>query len=261
MFALTRDGVRLAYDIVGDPDRPAKLALIHSLAMNRDFWRPVAERLADRAAILIYDCRGHGASDKPKQDYSTRQFAGDLADLLDHLRWRETAVAGASMGGSVALAFAQTYPQRTKALALFDTTAWYGDNALKVWAERAEKAVSEGLATLVDFQQTRWFGDKFRKEHPEVVASCVDVFLKNDPQAYAQSCRMLGSFDLRPGLSTIRQPTRIVVGEEDYATPVAMAQALHAGIEGSTLKIAKSARHLTPLEIPDAIAAELRALL
>jgi len=51
------------------------------------------------------------------------------------------------------------------------------------------------------------------------------------------------------------------VGEEDYATPVGMAQALHEGIHGSTLAVLRNARHLTPLEKPDEIAAELRKLL
>ena len=46
----------------------------------------------------------------------------------------------------------------------------------------------------------------------------------------------------------MKMPTAVVVGEEDYATPVAMAEALHLGIAGSTLKVLKAGRHLTPLE-------------
>ena len=45
-------------------------------------------------------------------------------------------------------------------------------------------------------------------------------------------------------------PTAVVVGEEDYATPVAMAEALHRGIAGSTLTVLRRRRHLTPLEQP-----------
>ena len=52
-----------------------------------------------------------------------------------------------------------------------------------------------------------------------------------------------------------------MVGEEDYATPVAMAEALHRGIAGSTLAVIDKARHLTPLECPERVAAELRALM
>jgi 3-oxoadipate enol-lactonase len=55
-------------------------------------------------------------------------------------------------------------------------------------------------------------------------------------------------------------PTAILVGEEDYATPVAMAEAMHRAIAGSTLTILKGARHLTPLEAPDTIAEQLSAL-
>lgn len=261
MIIKTRDGVAITCSVSGDREAPKKIALVHSLAMDRAFWRPVAERLSDKATILTYDCRGHGESDGAKGPYTTDLFARDLADLLDHLNWPAAIVGGASMGGSVALAFAQLYPLRTKGLALFDTTAWYGADATKSWADRADKAVAEGLAALVDFQQTRWFSEAFRQKHPEIARACVEIFLKNDPQAYAQTCRMLGGFDLRSGLSGMKTPTRILVGEEDYATPIAMAQALHAAIAGSTLTVAYGARHLTPLEIPDQVAEELRQLL
>ena len=84
-----------------------------------------------------------------------------------------------------------------------------------------------------------------------MVKHCVDVFLRNDLKAYAETCTMLGSCDLRPALAAFKMPTAVVVGEEDYATPVAMAQTLHNGIAGSTLTVLKGARHLTPLERPD----------
>jgi 3-oxoadipate enol-lactonase len=52
-----------------------------------------------------------------------------------------------------------------------------------------------------------------------------------------------------------------VVGEEDYAAPVAMAEALHHGIAGSSLLVIPKARHLTPLETPEIVVEELRRLL
>ena len=261
MFAKTRDGTRIGYSIHGDTSSPQKIALLHSLAMDRTFWEPVAERLSKEAAILVLDCRGHGASDKPPGPYTVELFAQDLADVLDELGWERVVVAGASMGGCVSLAFAQAYPDRVAGLGLFDTTACYGDGAPKAWAERADKAMTEGLAGLIDFQKTRWFSDRFREEHPDVVQACIDVFLANELPAYADTCRMLGSADVRPGLSKMKMPTRILVGDEDYATPVPMAKTMHEGIAGSSLTIVPGARHLSPLEIPDQVAAELRKLI
>jgi 3-oxoadipate enol-lactonase len=259
--AATRDGTQLAYTLHARGGNRARIALVHSLAMNGAFWAPVVERLAPYADVLTYDCRGHGASDKPAGPYSVQLFADDLADLFDHVGWHSAAVAGASMGGSVALAFAAAHGRRTHALGLIDTTAWYGPEAAEKWAERAAKAEAEGLQALVEFQQTRWFGDEFRTGHPQLVDTCVTTFLGNDVAAFGATCAMLGSFDMRPALPYLNMPTAVVVGEDDFATPVPMAQTLHQGIAGSSFQIIKGARHLTPLECPDVITGVLVRLL
>ena len=258
----TRDGIRITYEIHGDPASTKRVAMIHSLAMDHAYWRPVAARLvAQGACAVALDCRGHGASDKPKGPYTVETFANDVIDLLDHLGWPKAVIAGSSMGGSVALAVAVNHPARTTGLALIDTTSWYGEDAPKAWAGRANTAIEKGLASLIDFQLTRWFGDDFKTHNPAVVQACVDTFLKNDVAAYAETCRMLGNFDLRAKLGTLKVPTRVFVGEDDYATPPAMAQTLHEGIAGSTMRILAKARHLTPLEVPDDVAAEIIPLL
>lgn len=236
---------------------PKRVALVHSLAMDKSFWDLVVAELAKTASVLTYDCRGHGASSKPAGPYTIGQFADDLADLLDCVNWPSAVVAGASMGGAVALGFAAQHPQRTQGLGLIDTTASYGVDATKQWAERANIVLRDGLEGVVEFQTTRWFTDQFRKESPEVVKRSVEVFLRNDRQAYAETCRMLGDFDLRPALAEIACPTAVIVGREDYATPVAMAELLHRGITGSSLTIIEAGRHLTPLEHPGRISAEI----
>jgi 3-oxoadipate enol-lactonase len=257
---VTRDGARIRYTLRDQGAAARRAVLVHSLAMDRSFWQPVAD-LLPHASVLTYDCRGHGASDKPTGPYTVELFAQDLSDLLDHVGWPSALVAGASMGGCISIAFAAAFPKRTAGLGLFDTTAWYGPEAPKQWAERADQAVEKGLASLVGFQTTRWFGDAFRASHPEVVKHCVDVFLRNDVKAYAETCRMLGIADKRSALAGFAMPTAVVVGEEDYATPVAMAQALHSSIGGSSLTVLHGARHLTPLELPERVASALQGLL
>ncbi|MEH2492776.1 alpha/beta fold hydrolase [Bradyrhizobium sp. AZCC 2230] len=246
--------------MAGASDR-RRVALVHSLALDGEFWRPVADILSNQAAVLMIDCRGHGASDKPSGPYSVEQFADDLADVLDGIGWPSAVIGGASMGGSVAIAFAARNAAKTAALGLFDTTAWYGANAPKQWEERAARGVADGMASLVEFQKTRWFGDAFRAQNADVIDRTVATFVKTDPKAYAETCRMMGAFDLRLKLGALRMPTRIAVGEQDYATPIKMAEELHAGIAGSELNIISGGRHLTPLEFPERIAAEIDLLL
>ena len=259
MFAVARDGTKLFYELSGQTGSPRRVALLHSLAMDHTFWAPVVERLKGEAEILTVDCRGHGQSDKPAGPYTVELFADDLADVFAATGWDKAVVAGASMGGCVSLAFATRYADRVTGLGLFDTTACYCAPA--PWEERAQKALVEGLVSLTTFQQTRWFSDRFRAENPGVVQAAIDVFLANELPAYAETCRMLGAADLRAALPSIKVPARIIVGSEDYATPVDMAKTMNEGISGSTLEIIEGARHLSPLEIPGKIADELRILL
>jgi len=254
-----RDGTQIAYEVQGRVEDASPVVLIHSLAMDHTFWNAVAPTLSEATAVLTYDCRGHGQSGKPDGAYLVRQFADDLADLLDHLGWRSAVVAGASMGGCVTLAFAAAYPARATGLGLFDTTAWY--DAPDKWEERAATAETKGLEAMLEFQTTRWFTDAFRVSHRHVLDAAVAVFLANPARCYAQTCRMLGACNLTAALPQLKMPVRIAVGDEDYATPVAMSETLHRGIAGSTLTVIRNARHLTPLECPEVIVAELKKLL
>jgi 3-oxoadipate enol-lactonase len=224
-------------------------------------WQGVVSQLRDETEMLAYDCRGHGQSGRGGGAFTIDQFADDLAQLLDAVKWPDAAVVGCSMGGSIAQGFAGRHAVRTSSLALIDTTSWYGTEAPRQWRERAETARAKGLAGMVEFQLTRWFSDRFRSEHPEVMRAAAEVLTANDVEGYAAACLMLGDSDLRPVLPGIRVPTAVIVGEDDYATPVAMSRQLHEAIPGSTLTLIPGARHLTPIEHPDKIASELRELI
>lgn len=257
--ATARDGTELAYRLIKG-EGPGRYALVHSLAMDGSFWNRVVAHLAASGDVLVYDCRGHGRSGKPKGSQPVERHADDLADLLDAVGWQQAVIAGASMGGCIALAFAVRYRDRVSGLGLIDTTAWYGPDAPEKWEERGQKGLREGMASLVAFQKSRWVSEVFLNRHPEVVEQAVSVFLASDPEAYLEVCRMLGAVDLRilPPFSFL---VRIVVGAEDYATPIAMAETSRDLIPGATLTVLDGVRHLTPLECPDRIAAELKTLL
>lgn len=258
---VTPDGTSIAYSLYESAADQPRLVLVHSLAMDRHFWDPVVAALASEASIVAIDARGHGLSGKPGTPFTVELFAHDVRAVVDSLGWKDVVIAGASMGGCVALQFAADYPELTRGAGLIDTTAWYGETAPADWNARAERALKEGLAALLDFQKTRWFSETFRTEHPEVVQQCVDTFLKNDVNAFAATARMLGNYDGRSALGKIKAPTAVIVGEEDYAATPAMARVLHEGIKGSTLTEIPAARHLTPLETPAVIVEHLSRLL
>lgn len=92
--------------------------LLHGLACDHTTWDPVIESLARTHTVIAPDLLGHGASDKPRADYSVGGYANGMRDLLTVLGIDTATVVGHSFGGGVAMQFAYQYPERTERLVL-----------------------------------------------------------------------------------------------------------------------------------------------
>jgi pimeloyl-ACP methyl ester carboxylesterase len=92
------------------------LLLIHGLGCDSSTWLPVMRRLARRYTVIAPDLLGHGASDKPRADYTLGEYANAMRDLLTLLGVDRATVVGHSFGGGVAMQFAYQFPERTERL-------------------------------------------------------------------------------------------------------------------------------------------------
>ncbi|MBT9588279.1 alpha/beta hydrolase [bacterium] len=95
-------GVKIHYTVEGSGQ---PVILIHGLASSAAInWRMpgIVARLAKDYQVVALDCRGHGRSDKPKQDQAYgRAMVQDVAALMDHLRLKNAHIVGYSMGGMI----------------------------------------------------------------------------------------------------------------------------------------------------------------
>jgi 3-oxoadipate enol-lactonase len=226
------------------------LVLLHPLALSGAVWGDYATRLARSFDVIAPDARGHGNSGWDGEPFGVDDLGDDVAGLLDGLGLASACIAGMSMGGSTAISFAGRYPSRTDGLLLADTTAWYGEDASATWEARARGVVAKPRAQQVAFQADRWFTDGFRDRNAEEVSRVVDIFLRTDSIAHAAACRALGTMDSRGLLPKITAPTLVVTGEEDYATPPAMGQAVADGVRLGSVRVLPSLRHLSLVEDP-----------
>ncbi|HLM04624.1 MAG TPA: alpha/beta fold hydrolase [Blastococcus sp.] len=94
------------------------LLLLHGIGNNCRTWSGVIDRLAETHTVLAPDLLGHGASDKPRGDYSIAAYANGMRDLLTLLDIEQATVVGHSLGGGIALQFAYQFPERCQRLAL-----------------------------------------------------------------------------------------------------------------------------------------------
>ena len=230
--------------------RGEPLVLLHPLALSGAVWGPFQDRLATQFEVIAPDARGHGDSGWAGDAFTAEDLADDVEALLDGLGFDSAHFLGMSMGGSVGVVFAGSRPERVRRLVLADTTAWYGEHAPTVWAERAEKAVSTPRAQQVPFQVDRWFTEPFRAHQPHEVQRVVDVFVRTDSRTHAQAARALGGVDGRELLPTITASTLSITGEQDYATPPEMGRYIADHVRDGKFMMLANLRHLSLIENP-----------
>lgn len=228
--------------------RPTALAL-HPLALSGELWSTVDTA---ELTLLGLDARGHGSSDWDGEPFSVEDMAADAAAVIEAAGEAPMDVIGMSMGASTALVLAAERPDLVRRLVVVDGTACYGPDREKTWGDRAEKAQSWARDAQLEFQRDRWFGEPFRRERPDTVEAVCRIFLATSGAAHAAACRALGGLDATDAIQAITAPTLVLVGAEDYATPVAMAEEVAAGVPDSRLVVRPGSRHLSLVEDPGA---------
>jgi 3-oxoadipate enol-lactonase len=234
------------------------LVLLHPLALSGACFADLQARLSEHLDVLAVDLRGHGHSGWDGQPFEIDDLGDDVTSVLDALGLDKVALAGLSLGGSVALSLAGRHPKRVTSLVAADTTAWYGEDAATAWEQRAERAESTPRTGQVPFQVDRWFTEPFRRTRPDVVARTVGIFVRTSSAVHAATSRAMGRMDSRDLLPHVTAPTLAIAGEEDYATPPEMARTTAGLVQDADLLVLPGVRHLSLVERPD-LADVLRA--
>ena len=222
------------------------LVLIPGLLCTQNLYAAQIAALGGEVAIQVAD---HTRSDT---------MPAIAADVLAAAPER-FALAGLSMGGYVALEVMRLAPERVERLALIDTSAR---------PDTPEQ--TENRKRLVAIAEKKGIEVPARDMYPKLVAPvrADDATLQAAFFTMAaaigsagfarQQTAIAGRSDSRPSLPAIGCPTLVLVGEADQLTPPAMAEEMAAAIGSSRLAVIAGSGHLSPLEAPAAVTAELR---
>jgi len=260
MFAQV-NGLRLAYGDRGREHETA-LLLVHGFPLDRRLWAAQVDPFANMTRVISPDLRGHGRSQVVPGPFTMEQHADDLAALLDHLKVRQTVVAGLSMGGYVAFAFWRRYPKRVRGLILADTRAEPDGAAAQAGRDAAMVTVQQmGAAAYADEMLPRLLAPANLAD-AKIAGAALKMMAEQPVEGIIGALGGLRDrTDSRDTLPTITVPTLVIAGDVDVITPPADARALTAAIPGARLVVIPKAGHLSPLENPRAFNAAVRTFL
>jgi len=237
----------------------APLVLVHGVGLDLEIWEPMVPLLQQGRRILRYDMLGHGGSAKPPGPYRLADFALQLARLSDALGLERFDLAGFSLGGLVAEAFAARFGDRLRRLALLNVVHDRSPAERAAVEARLARVEAGELEVSIAAALERWFTPGFAAARPEVVAAIGRRMRGNDPAAYLASYRVFATADpeLPPLVASIRCPTLVLTAENDVGSTPAMSRALAARLPEARLAILPHLRHLALVEAPAKVAAHL----
>lgn len=249
---VTLNSHSLFYHEQGDP-QGAPILFLHGFPFSHEMWTPQLRAMPERFHVIAPDIRGHGASDMGDGQYSLEFFVDDLFALMDHLALPSVTLCGLSMGGYIALRARERQPQRVRALVLCDTRSEADSNEARLRRTAIVRTVkTEGVEAFAEEFLPLIFAPHSFRDHPEAVALCRRLICANAPFGISGTAIALGlRTDTTASLSSISEPTLILVGEQDMLTPPDVSEAMHNRIARSEYHVIPCAAHMSNLENPE----------
>ena len=247
------NGIELAYERHG---KGMSLMLLHGYPLDHHLWDEVVPLLKDTFDLIVPDLRGFGESTTVTTPYTMDDFASDIAGLLDQLGIQKTALAGHSMGGYVALAFAGLYPERMNGLALVSSQVLADPLDRKEGRYKsAADVVEKGISGVVEIMTPKF------TSNPQWQAIARKNMEAQQPAAYIGALKAMAErADATPLLSTIKYPVVVVHGDADVLIPIERAREVKAALSESHLVEIKGAGHMPMCEAPNETAHALMLL-
>jgi len=244
---------QLAYHRAG---RGAPLVLVHGFPLDHAFWNPLLPHLEAHFDCIVPDLRGFGESPATEAGFSLEDLAADLSALLGELGLPAAFLAGHSLGGYIALAFARRFGTQLLGLGLLGSQA-AADTPEKKAAryDTIAQVEREGVSAVLGMAEKLTANPAHAPLLREIIQRQKPAGVLGALQAMAERPDSLSAF------STFHFPVIMVHGLADTIIPIDRAREIKAAHPAALLTELPGVGHSPPFEAPEQTAAALKQLL
>ena len=154
------------------------MVFLHGFLEDLSMWKSIVDSLKKTNRVICVDLLGHGKTGNLGYVHSMEDQAEMIKQLLDHLNLKRYAMIGHSMGGYIALAFADMYPNPLTALCLMNSTALADDKEKKRNRDRGINAVKQNHRTFIRLAIPNLFSEENRTLFSNEILEITDAALK-----------------------------------------------------------------------------------
>ncbi|MGB8326522.1 MAG: alpha/beta fold hydrolase [Steroidobacteraceae bacterium] len=235
----------------------------HSFLCSGRMWCEQVPVLARKFRVLNPDLRGHGKSAEATLPFSLYDAVSDVVAVLDQLAIEKAVWCGLSIGGMVALRAALTCPERVAGLILLDTDAGAEMAMRRLKYHAMGHGVRLlGVRPLLSPITRLMFGATTLRQNGTLVEEWKQEFATVDVPSIMRGLAALTERDsLLDRLPEIRVPALVLVGKEDRSLPPPLSRRIHQRLTDSRFVEVPGAGHLSALEQPTAVNAEILGFL
>jgi 3-oxoadipate enol-lactonase len=225
------------------------IVLLHSLLADRSSFEPLAQLLARTHRVVMLDLPGFAGS---------HPVAGGLEAVADRVAaaigalqlTQRPTLLGNGYGGFVALLAAVRHPDLAARLVLADCGAAFPEAGRQAFRNMSKAAGAKGLEGISDVAMRRLFAPGFQAAHPELVEERRARFVAVHPGTFHAACAALATLDLRGQARQVNVPALVLVGQQDEATPPAMAHELAGLLPDARFALLEGCAHVPQLQDP-----------
>ena len=163
------------------------IVLLHGFLENKKMWAEYVKLFSEKYRVITIDLLGHGESDCLGYVHEMEDNANVVYEVLQSLKIEKVTILGHSMGGYVALAFAELFSENIKKLVLLNSTSKEDSAEKKLNRTRAIKAVKQNYFNFVSLAIANLFSENNRTRLAHEIEKVREQALKTPLQGIVAS--------------------------------------------------------------------------
>lgn len=208
-----------------DEGKGPAVVLVHGFLESVWMWNDIVPALAKNHRVVCVDLPGHGLSDCIGYVHTMDEMAEAVLEVVRSLKLRKVSIVGHSMGGYVALAFAEQCPDLVRSLVLYQSTARSDSSEKQKDRKRAIELVRKNYKTFVRQSIPLLFRPVNRKRFKAEIDQLKSEALKTSPQGIMAA---LAGMKDRPNREVLLKfapfAVHIIASDRDPRIPFAEAE-------------------------------------